>query len=118
MREELINLAYDFWWTGDPWAHDVWNELDPYLWDRLNHNPIALLNEADVENASDEWKQKASALLQRYQQYQEQPAQHTSPKMISAMQASCSARIINILIRHGCTCGMLVQPNLNSGTLC
>jgi glycogen phosphorylase len=81
MREDLINLAYDFWWTGDPWAHDVWNDLDPFLWERLHHNPIALLQEADIENASTEWKEKATALLERYQQYLCEPVKLKSPNI-------------------------------------
>ena len=36
-------------------------DLDPFLWERLHHNPIALLQEADIENASTEWKEKATA---------------------------------------------------------
>ena len=45
MKEELVTLAKDFWWTGDPWANDVWEELEPHLWEKLLHNPSAMLQE-------------------------------------------------------------------------
>ena len=27
LQEQLQELAYDFWWTGDPWANDAWKAL-------------------------------------------------------------------------------------------
>ncbi|MEC7987761.1 MAG: alpha-glucan family phosphorylase [Myxococcota bacterium] len=70
MLERLKTLAADFWWTGDPWANDVWQELDPWLWEDLAHNPIAMLEELDWESVSDTWKEKAERLLERYDAYQ------------------------------------------------
>ena len=81
MKDKLIKLAYDFWWTGDPWANDVWRDLDPYLWDMLNHNPIAVLQETDVNKASKAWKKKAQSLLDRYEAYQQRPMHKDSPSI-------------------------------------
>ena len=41
----LYELSQDLWWTGDPWANDIFQALDPVRWERLNHNPCALLAE-------------------------------------------------------------------------
>ncbi|MGC6509432.1 MAG: alpha-glucan family phosphorylase [Myxococcota bacterium] len=65
----LSQLAKDFWWTGDPWAEQVWSSLDPVLWEALNHNPVALLQEVDVDLADKEWKKEAQKLLSRYTNY-------------------------------------------------
>ena len=39
------------------------------LWEALNHNPVALLQEVDVDNASEAWKKEAQKLLNRYLAY-------------------------------------------------
>jgi glycogen phosphorylase len=45
IQERLWSLARNLWWS---WDHDTTNlflDLDPARWERLNHNPIALLGE-------------------------------------------------------------------------
>ena len=66
---KLNQLAKDFWWTGDPWAEEIWSSLDPVLWEALNHNPVALLQEVELDQASDDWKKEAQKLLERYDSY-------------------------------------------------
>jgi alpha-glucan phosphorylase-like protein len=51
----LYDLARDLWWTGVPRAHDLWRELDPFLWEAVQHNPVALLAEADLSLAPPSW---------------------------------------------------------------
>lgn len=80
MKDRLVTLAKDFWWTGDPWANDVWRELDPQLWEDLLHNPSAVLQEVDWGTVSDVWKAKAEKLLRRYEQFLQKPAV-PSPKI-------------------------------------
>ena len=69
MQEKLKHLASDFWWTGDPWANNIWKELDPWLWEDLNHNPTAMLKEVSWDQVTEEWKEKAQALLDRYEAF-------------------------------------------------
>jgi starch phosphorylase len=79
MQKKLETLAENFWWTGDPWANDLWKELDPWLWEDLNHNPTAMLKEIRWEHVSAEWKQKAQGLLDRYKTFTEKPALKDCP---------------------------------------
>jgi len=39
----LKELAYNLWWCWHAEARDLFRRLDPQLWDRVNHNPVALL---------------------------------------------------------------------------
>lgn len=80
MKDQLVALAKDFWWTGDPWANDIWEELEPHLWETLLHNPSAMLQEIDWDCVSDDWKAKAQGLLDRYAQFKAKPAV-PSPKI-------------------------------------
>src|SRR5215510_3136105 len=41
----LGELAYNLWWTWQPEAARVFNQLDYDLWERLRHNPIRFLRE-------------------------------------------------------------------------
>ena len=75
MQKNIQELAENFWWTGDPWANDLWKELDPWLWEDLAHNPTAMLNEIDWTNVSDEWKAKAQSLLKRYNKHVQKPSE-------------------------------------------
>ena len=77
LSHSLQLLAMDFWWTGDPWAEQVWSSLDPILWESLNHSPIRLLQEVDVEKASESWKIEAQKLLERYAAYQKKSVSDT-----------------------------------------
>ena len=43
MLNELRDLALDLTWTWEPRVRAVFAELDPELWDRCSHNPVALL---------------------------------------------------------------------------
>ena len=81
LREQLNNLATDFWWTGDPWANDIWKALDPTLWEELNHNPVALLEEADPDAAPASWKQQVAQLLGRYEDYKAKASLVKSPRI-------------------------------------
>jgi glycogen phosphorylase len=44
----LARLAQNLWWSWDPEATALFESLDPELWAALNHNPVALLHEADL----------------------------------------------------------------------
>ena len=70
MLAELRALASDFWWTTQAGVSEsFWAELDPVVWDAVNHNPVRLLEEVSLQHASDEWKKTAEALLLRRQAY-------------------------------------------------
>jgi starch phosphorylase len=43
--ERLGDLAYNLWWTWVPEAQDLFEDIDPSLWERLDHNPVRFLRE-------------------------------------------------------------------------
>ncbi|WP_026370617.1 alpha-glucan family phosphorylase [Kallotenue papyrolyticum] len=43
----LYDLAYNLWWSWTPEAQALYAELDPELWQRVQHNPVRLLAEID-----------------------------------------------------------------------
>ena len=62
----LYEMSQDLWWTGDPWANDVFQSLDPVRWEELNHNPCALLSEyqsGSFTAPSRKWLVSANAII-------------------------------------------------------
>lgn len=41
--EPLRELVFNLWWTWEPTARKLFRHLDPALWDRINHNPVLML---------------------------------------------------------------------------
>ena len=82
LQQRLQKLAYDFWWTGDPWANDAWKSLDPQMWEASNHNPLLMLNELDVSQANATTQKKLEDLLDRYEQFQQKPRPQNLPSTI------------------------------------
>ena len=84
LLDQLYTLSKDLWWTGDPWANDIFRDLDPLKWEALNHNPIALIEEVLIqENAKvpKGWKKRAQGLLDRYNIFQAKPAVEDCPSI-------------------------------------
>jgi starch phosphorylase len=46
---KLRALAENLWWSWDHETNSLFRELDPVLWSRLDHNPIALLKHIPLE---------------------------------------------------------------------
>jgi glycogen phosphorylase len=78
---DLLALSHDLWWTGQPDASDLWMDLDPDLWEQLNHNPVPMLRELGIEHASAEWLERASQLLGRWRVAQAAPPMAGSPSV-------------------------------------
>jgi len=45
----LHQLATNLWWTWQPEVIELFRDLDPELWRRVNHNPVAFLAELPAE---------------------------------------------------------------------
>ena len=62
LHDRLRTSAQNVWWTWHPDTIRLFTDLDPYLWRRVHHNPIAFLEEmtpdqiekraADLETAA------------------------------------------------------------------
>ena len=40
----LRDLAYNLWWCWQPAAVDLFDRIDPFLWESIHHNPVRLLD--------------------------------------------------------------------------
>lgn len=79
MREQLLQLAMDLWWTTQPEVHRLWHDLDPERWCESQNNPIVLLRETDLAHAPPGWTERASALLDRWRAYHARPMMADAP---------------------------------------
>ena len=43
--ERLQILSRNLWWTWNPQAQEIFNELSPLVWERSNHNAVEVLRE-------------------------------------------------------------------------
>jgi starch phosphorylase len=43
----LGELAYNLWWVWNPQVQRVFQQIDRYLWDQVNHNPVAFLHQVN-----------------------------------------------------------------------
>ncbi len=39
----LHELAYNMWWSWNPEAQALYEDIDPQVWKRVNHNPVKFL---------------------------------------------------------------------------
>ncbi len=44
----LRDLARNLWWSWNPPAQRIFEELSPLLWETTNHNPVAVLSQVSV----------------------------------------------------------------------
>lgn len=70
----LEELAYNLWWSWSTEAQDLFAQLDPALWEAVNHNPIKLLHRVeqtklDAAAASDDYRRRYLAVLAEFDQY-------------------------------------------------
>ena len=49
VRERLLALAHDLWWTWQPDGASFWCALDPKGWAASHHNPVELLRQLSAD---------------------------------------------------------------------
>ncbi len=47
--QPLLQIAHNIWWTWNPEAIQLLRRVDTELWDRLSHNPVAVLGNLSTE---------------------------------------------------------------------
>ncbi len=45
----LDELAYNLWWSWEPAAQQLYANLDPALWEAVQHNPVQMLHRVDQQ---------------------------------------------------------------------
>ncbi|HHW31860.1 MAG TPA: glycosyltransferase family 1 protein [Clostridiaceae bacterium] len=71
---KLKELAYNLWWTWNYEATELFREIDPDLWDKLNNNPVRFLQEVSRENLLKKvqdpvYMEKYKSVCQKYDDY-------------------------------------------------
>jgi starch phosphorylase len=84
--DSLAELALDMRWSWNHWADEVWQELDPALWE-FTHNPWVVLqtvsrDRMELVSANPAFRKKVDALVEAKRQAGKAPAwfQQTYPK--------------------------------------
>ncbi len=70
----LRDLAYNLWWTWRPDAQQLYIDLDPQLWEEVNHNPVRFLSRVQsgpLERAAQDpdYLARLDAVLSELDQY-------------------------------------------------
>jgi starch phosphorylase len=47
--QRLSSLAQNLWWSWDSESTSLFRDLDPVLWQKCDHNPIAMLQQIELE---------------------------------------------------------------------
>lgn len=78
LHERLRALAQNLWWTWHPDVISIFTDLEPHLWRKAGHNPIAFLNGIDadlVEHRAEELvlHSRINHAFRRLNEYMESP---------------------------------------------
>jgi starch phosphorylase len=78
LHDRLRILAQNLWWTWHPEVIRIFTDLDPHLWRRVDHNPIAFLqqmSDAQIENRASELvlHSRINHAFRRLNEYLEKP---------------------------------------------
>jgi len=79
----LKELAYNYWWCWNSDAIDLFRRLDPQIWDKVRHNPVAMLGRLSQERLHylakrPEFVNEASSVLQKFRSYMESRGWYSS----------------------------------------
>ncbi|HHW49586.1 MAG TPA: glycosyltransferase family 1 protein [Clostridiaceae bacterium] len=62
--KRLEDIAYNFWWSWNPEAIDIFKEIDSELWEKTGKNPVRFIQEIDQNKL--ELKMRDSQFMDRY----------------------------------------------------
>ena len=72
--EDLRELAYNLWWSWTPDAYELFNHLDPVLYDAMGHNPVGMIESIPYERFqevanSDSYKKLYENTVKEFRKY-------------------------------------------------
>lgn len=75
LSQRLRTLAYNLWWTWNPEAQVIFQELSPLIWDRSGHNAVEVLREISKQELharlnDREFRKKIDLALEEFEEYQ------------------------------------------------
>ncbi|HEY9766669.1 MAG TPA: alpha-glucan family phosphorylase [Chroococcales cyanobacterium] len=74
----LHELAYNLWWSWMPEAQELYQKIEPELWEKVYHNPIKFLREVDQDRLntiahSPAYLEQYDSIMAKFDEYM-QPA--------------------------------------------
>jgi starch phosphorylase len=99
VANDLHELAYNLWWSWNPLAQQIFQELSPFFWEHSNHNPVEVIHwisgtELRGKLQDPEFFSHASAVVKSFQEYMKQRttwASKNAPSLRKAPVAYFSA---------------------------
>lgn len=84
--EPLRKLAQNLWWSWNYRAIELFESIDPVLWERSQHNPVSLLESLNFEQyqaliANKTFMANMKAVLAEFDTYMKAPKAAKSPKV-------------------------------------
>ena len=75
LSQRLRTLAYNLWWTWNPEAQVIFQELSPLVWERSGHNAVEVLREISEQELharlnDREFRKKVDLALEEFEEYQ------------------------------------------------
>jgi phosphorylase/glycogen(starch) synthase len=75
---DIRDIAYNFWWTWNENSKILFKEMDPTLWEKVNHNPVHFLNLISSDlltqySNNNEYMEKYNHTLSIFKQYCSDP---------------------------------------------
>ena len=72
--DRLQELAFNLWWVWNPDAQDLYESIDPDLWESVNENPIRFLRGVSLANLREaaqnhSYMQRYESVLKRFDAY-------------------------------------------------
>lgn len=82
----LQELAMNIWWSWNPAAVALFQEIDPDKFELLNHNPVALLDQLNPERAAslagdEAFLQRLQDVMDAFRAYMDAPAPPNQPQI-------------------------------------
>lgn len=83
LTQRLRTLAYNLWWTWNPEAQVIFQELSPLVWDRSGHSAVEVLNEISDQELKArlndrEFRKKVDLALEEFEEYQNEKSTWSS----------------------------------------
>ena len=80
----LQELAMNIWWSWNPSAIALFQEIDPDKFELLNHNPVAMLDQLNPERAAslagdDDFLHRLQEVMDAFRAYMDAPAAEGQP---------------------------------------
>jgi starch phosphorylase len=78
----LVDLAYNLWWSWDDEARSLFRDLDPLLWDAIDHNAARFLHQLPMDaferaRDDDDYLRRYDAIMDRFSGMRERAESET-----------------------------------------